>query len=77
MAIGKIDGLQFQNILESELVKFIDIFITFLLQWTIPLKDVWLNFRNLYRDSLRVQRFQTLITSLFEDFWVLNTPFRK
>ena len=25
-----------------------------------------------YRDSLRAQRFQTLLTSLFEDIWVSN-----
>ena len=26
----------------------------------------------LYRDSLHAQRFQTLITSLFDDIWTLN-----
>ena len=29
-------------------------------EWTIPLKEVWHNFRNFYRDSLRAQKFQTL-----------------
>ena len=27
---------------------------------------------NFYRDSLRVQRFLTVITWLFEDIWVSN-----
>ena len=28
--------------------------------WTIQLKEVWSNFWNIYRDSLRAQKFQTL-----------------
>ena len=27
-------------------------------------------FWDFYRDSLRAQRFQTLVTSLFEDIWL-------
>ena len=38
----------------------------------MPLKKVELNFENFYRDSLRTERFQTLITSLFENISVSN-----
>ena len=41
-------------------------------QLTIPLKEVSLNFRNFYHDSLHAQRFQTLIKSLVESIWVSN-----
>ena len=41
-------------------------------QLTIPLKEVSLNCRNFYHDSLHAQRFQTLIKSLVESIWVSN-----
>ena len=39
---------------------------------SIPLKEVRVYFRNFFRDSLRVQKFQTVITSLFIGIWVSN-----
>ena len=36
----------------------------------VPLKEVCFNFRIFYRDSLHAQKFQKLITLLFESMWV-------
>ena len=40
------------------------------------IKEVWNNFMNFYRDSLRALGFQTLITLLFEDCWLSNLKWR-
>ena len=47
------------------------------LEWTIPLKQIWVNFGNFFHDSLCAQRFQTLGISLLEGTWASHIRWMK
>ena len=77
---GNMSDLRILNKIKFKYMSFEHLFDTYfslidaelLLLLMILLKEVCLKFRNYYRDSLRAQRFQTLITSLFGGIWVIN-----